>query len=37
MDYLGSREITGVTGNFGLRVQDEEDKGELSFVKRTLW
>ena len=34
---VGSQEIPGATGKFGLRVQNKAYKGEQSFVKRTHW
>ena len=34
---VGSQETPGVTGKFGLGVQNEEGKGQQSFVKRTQW
>ena len=34
---VGSQEIPGVTGKFGLGVQNEAGQSLNSFAKRTLW
>ena len=34
---VGSEEIAGVTGKFGLRVQNKACRGYQRFVKRTYW
>ena len=34
---VGSQDIPGVTGKFGLGVQNEAGKGSQSFVKRMHW
>ena len=34
---VGSQEIPGVTGKFGLGVQNEAGKGQQNFPRRTHW
>ena len=34
---VGSQETPGVTGKFGLRVQNKACRGYQRFVKRTYW
>ena len=34
---VGSQEVPGVTGKFGLGVQNEAGQSLNSFAKRTLW
>ena len=34
---VGSQEIPGVTGKFGLRVQNEAGQSLTEFTKRTHW
>ena len=34
---VGSQEASGVTGKFGLGVQNKQGKGQQSFAKRTHW
>ena len=34
---VGSQETPGVTGKFGLGVQNEVGKGLIEFTKRTHW
>ena len=34
---VGSQETPGVTGTFGLGVQNEEEQRLISFAKRTHW
>ena len=34
---VGSQEISGVTGKFGLRVQNEARQRLIEFAKRMLW
>ena len=34
---VGSQEMPGVTGKFGLGVQNEQGKGQQSFANRTHW
>ena len=34
---IGSQEITGLKGKFGLGVQNEAGQNQQSFAKRTHW
>ena len=34
---VGSQVISGLTGNFGLGVQNEAEQSQTSFSKRTHW